>query len=740
MIDPLRHFAEVWSCDFEYRSPEGERPDPVCMVAREYRTGCTIREWADRLASMRRPPFPIGSDSLFVAHCASAEFGCFKALGWPMPARVLDLFCEFRNATNGVGTVAGNGLLGALAHFGLPAIDAGEKADMRELAQRRGPHTEAERAALLEYCESDVVALSKLLPEMLPGIDLPRALLRGRYMAAVAAMEWTGVPVDLEALDILRRNWKALKGRLVEQIDKDYGVFVPAGRKFSPDSTYGATLFDVAEGYNVDPYAVDEVAGEVWQVDRAASAEFREAIHAARKATGLTVNRIAKWEDAGKDHSTWPGLDVKSRELAGMYPALGIGPGFEHGTGYDDTDYAGGLWELLRTGGPTRKPRHDRQILIRAVELTEDAGEGYRVPRLSFSARRFAEWLAREGIPWPRLPSGQLALDDDTFRQMARAYPSVAPLRELRHSLGKMRLFSDLAVGSDGRNRCLLSPFRSITGRNQPSNARFIFGPSCWLRALIAPEPDRAVAYVDWSQQEFGIAAALSGDSAMQDAYCTGDPYLEFSRQAGLAPVGATKETHPAERERCKVCILAVQYGMGSKSLAESLGQPEAYARELLQLHRSTYPTYWRWSEAAVNHAMLRGWLQTVFGWCVRVGARVNPRSLANFPMQANGAEMLRLACCLATERRIRVCCPIHDALLVEGTTDNIAEVVSETQDAMAEASRVVLDGFELRSDAKIVRYPERYMDPRGERMWTTVLEILEDATQLEWVESADTF
>jgi len=38
-----------------------------------------------------------------------------------------------------------------------------------------------------------------------------------------------------------------------------------------------------------------------------------------------------------------------------------------------------------------------------------------------------------------------------------------------------------------------------------------------------------------------------------------------------------------------------------------------------------------------------------------------------------------------------------------------------------------VLGGFELRSDAKIVRHPERYMDPRGKRMWETVVEILED-------------
>jgi DNA polymerase-1 len=105
-----------------------------------------------------------------------------------------------------------------------------------------------------------------------------------------------------------------------------------------------------------------------------------------------------------------------------------------------------------------------------------------------------------------------------------------------------------------------------------------------------------------------------------------------------------------------------------------------------------------------VNHAMLRGWLQTVFGWQVHVGPKANPRSLANFPMQANGAEMLRLACCLATERGIRVCAPIHDALLVEGPADEIKTVVAETQAAMAKASRVVLEGFELRSDAKVVR------------------------------------
>ena len=86
---------------------------------------------------------------------------------------------------------------------------------------------------------------------------------------------------------------------------------------------------------------------------------------------------------------------------------------------------------------------------------------------------------------------------------------------------------------------------------------------------------------------------------------------------------------------------------------------------------------------------------------------------------------MLRLACCLATERGIEVHAPIHDAVLVGGSLDEIELVVAATQAAMAEANRLVLSGFELRSDARIVRHPDRYSDPSGEQMWNTVQSIL---------------
>ena len=60
---------------------------------------------------------------------------------------------------------------------------------------------------------------------MLPGIDLPRALLRGRYMAAASAMEWNGTPIDAPTLSVLREHWADIQDELIRAIDKDYGVF-----------------------------------------------------------------------------------------------------------------------------------------------------------------------------------------------------------------------------------------------------------------------------------------------------------------------------------------------------------------------------------------------------------------------------------------------------------------------------------------------------------------------------------
>ena len=171
---------------------------------------------------------------------------------------------------------------------------------------------------------------------------------------------------------------------------------------------------------------------------------------------------------------------------------------------------------------------------------------------------------------------------------MAQRYPELEPLRQLEICLRQLRL-RKLKVGSDGFNRCYLRPFASRTGRNQPSNSEFIFGPAIWERDfLIQPKPDWGIAYIDWVGQEFGIAAGLSGDPAMQQAYNSDDIYLAFGKQAGVIPAWATVKTHPREQELFKVCVLATQYGQGYQSSPSKSASPTSSA-ELLDHHHRIY-------------------------------------------------------------------------------------------------------------------------------------------------------
>ena len=357
--DPLRHFRSIQTVDFEFHQPGGELPRPICMVARELRTGREIRLWEDQLVRVGRPPFSVDSECLFVCYSAPAEISCFLVLDWPLPTRVLDLYVEYRAMRNGFES-PGYGLLAAAKYFGLDCIDAAEKTRMRDLAIRGGPFNDREKEDLLEYCADDVALEEKLLTQMVPHIHVPHALFRGRFQTAVARMEANGVPLDTSTLTLLRKHWDGLKLDVIGHADSRYGVY--EGTKF----------------------------------------------------------------------------------------------------------------------------KHER----------------------------FARYLAERNISWPLTQRGRLKTDRDTFKEMARVHPELAPLRELKHSLDELKLES-LQVGHDGRNRVSLMPFASRTGRNQPSNSQFIFGPAVWLRGLIKPLRGRFVCYADWSGQEYGIAAYLSGDIAM---------------------------------------------------------------------------------------------------------------------------------------------------------------------------------------------------------------------------------
>jgi DNA polymerase I len=75
------------------------------------------------------------------------------------------------------------------------------------------------------------------------------------------------------------------------------------------------------------------------------------------------------------------------------------------------------------------------------LDLIQEVDQAYRVYEGgTFKAGLFAKYLADRHISWPRTETGRLVLDQDTFKDMAKVHPELAPLRELRHSLSELRL------------------------------------------------------------------------------------------------------------------------------------------------------------------------------------------------------------------------------------------------------------------------------------------------------------
>jgi DNA polymerase I len=345
---------------------------------------------------------------------------------------------------------------------------------------------------------------------------------------------------------------------------------------------------------------------------------------------------------------------------------------------------------------------------------------------------RHAAMVQRLGVAWPTYADGSYDTTAETFKEVARQYPELEPLRELRSSISKLRLHK-LAVGGDNRNRAQLWPYSTKTARNAPGASAYVFGPAKWLRFLITPSPGFALVYRDYEQQEMFIAAVVSGDSELLAACETGDVYLGIAKQLGFAPPDATKKTHGGIRNLFKTVCLGILYGLGARSLASRTGISRVEAREILARLRARFRVFEEFAARVADRAGLELELSTPFDWRMRCPPGTNPRTIRNFPIQSSGSEILHTACILAERRKIRLVASVHDALMAEAPVDAIEETSAGLDQVMRDASVVVLKGYELGTDEQVIRWGGRFKDDRGQEMWNTVSRL----AKLEEVASA---
>ena len=285
-----------------------------------------------------------------------------------------------------------------------------------------------------------------------------------------------------------------------------------------------------------------------------------------------------------------------------------------------------------------------------------------------------------------------------------------------------------LPIGRDGRNRPSLFPFCTATGRN--AHSKSLYNNHASMRSFMVFPPDIIGVYLDWRTQEVGIAAALSGDQRLIDAYIAGDVYHALAVDCGFTDdldPQRWKKNNPEMRNRMKRLQLAINYGMGVPSLAKGLNCHPLIASGIIEKHRRVYPRFWDWRDDMLNAAMLCREMRSVFGWPLRISTSPNKRTLYNFPMQSNGAEMLRLAAWRMCEIGIIPCMLIHDGLLIEARD---MKQVEHAKEIMRTAGRDVCEGLEIGVDTdQELHNGERYRDKRpvAKKMWATMMRTLQE-------------
>jgi hypothetical protein len=341
---------------------------------------------------------------------------------------------------------------------------------------------------------------------------------------------------------------------------------------------------------------------------------------------------------------------------------------------------------------------------------------------------QFFRWCIAAGISWPTKVSPRtglryLPLDDDAFKTMQERHWFIRDVRQANKTvkqLSKRKLAVDEATG---RHYFGNIPFAQATGRT--SFTGFLLGGPKWLRFLVTPSAGHTLLSLDFTAEEILLAAILSRDEVMRDGYASGDPHMAFAIAAGAAPPGATKATHDAVRALYKTVNLAVNYGQTEYGIAERTGLPLQVARDLLDQHRRTFATYTAWTERYTLKAFRLGRCQTAAAWPRKVSRWDNPRSVANFPIQGTGSDLMRLAVVYLTRHGLRLLATNHDGFLIECPHDQLPGARVAIDAALKQAVKQLLPGAPMRWTVDPFR--DRYRQPEKEaiRLWNRVNEVL---------------
>ena len=287
-----------------------------------------------------------------------------------------------------------------------------------------------------------------------------------------------------------------------------------------------------------------------------------------------------------------------------------------------------------------------------------------------------------------KLKDHPLVADVLTYRQYAKLKSTYADgLLKVIDPDGRIRTSFQMTVTATGRLSSTEPNLQNIPTRTELGSK---------MREMFVAAPGHVLVDADYSQIELRLLAHISGDTAMQQAFLSGEDFHTVTA-ARVFHVPQDQVTHQM-RSRAKAVNFGIVYGISAFSLSQDIGVTVQEAKEYMDRYFATYTGVKQYMTDVVDKAREQGYVETL--WHRRralpelKSSNFNMRSFGervalNMPIQGTAADIIKLAMVRVHSRlareglEARLIMQVHDELIVECPEEEAPRVEALLQQEM---------------------------------------------------------
>jgi len=300
---------------------------------------------------------------------------------------------------------------------------------------------------------------------------------------------------------------------------------------------------------------------------------------------------------------------------------------------------------------------------------------------------------------------GKVSLDQNLLAFLRSSYPLVDQYLRWTKADTRVSCMASLikAAANGDRIHCSYNQMGTATGRLSASEPNLQQVPrERSFRSLFIPDPGYKLICADFSQIELRVAAELSCEERMLQAYRDGRD-LHIETAALIAKVELADVTKPM-RTSAKIANFGLLYGAGPATFQkQALSQYEILysmpeCKDLVQGFRTAYPRLYEWQQEegqSQSTAVFTryGRRRILTGFNAKYTTRINTQ------VQGTAGDIAKIAMAMlwssfmeygVSEDDVRLISSVHDELILEVKADIAEEWAHNIKSCMETAGGVV--------------------------------------------------